>query len=140
MQAKFKDLAVLVVDDSPFITALVGEIFRRWGAKTVRTASHCDDAWRIVAGRAFDLIIVDWRIPPGDGLAFVRRLRNDEGPNRRVPVIMLIGYGEKPRVLEAREAGVNDFLVKPFSPKTIYHRVKAVLADPERIRHAADAA
>jgi len=134
---KFNTLSILVVDDSQFTSSLVVEIFRRWDAKVVYMASDGEAALRELANRALDLVIMDWNMGATNGLDLVRKLRGSAANrNRSVPVVMLTGHAEKHRVIEARDAGVNGFLVKPFAPKTLLRRVQQVLEDPDRMSRA----
>src|SRR4030095_10569665 len=78
-----------------------------------------------------DLVILDWEMPGLDGPGFTRMVRSpDTFPFPDVPIIMLTGHGERARVIEAMETGVNAFLLKPVSSKALRDRMIAVLARP----------
>ena len=78
-----------------------------------------------------DVLIVDWHMQPLDGLDFVRLVRTaSDSPNPYVPIIMLTGYTEYARVVEARDAGINEFLAKPISAKSLYLRFAAIIDNP----------
>jgi two-component system chemotaxis response regulator CheY len=73
---------------------------------------------------AFQLIIVDWNMPNMDGLAFVQQVR---GSDKRTPMIMCTTEAEKSRVLDALKAGVNNYVVKPFTPEALSEKVQQTL-------------
>jgi DNA-binding response OmpR family regulator len=78
-----------------------------------------------------DLILVDWVMAPIDGIEFVRMVRMAKDSfNPYVPIIMLTGYTEVRRVEEARDVGVNEFLAKPISAKSLYMRIAKIIREP----------
>ena len=75
--------------------------------------------------------IVDFQMAPMDGLEFTRELRNsDMSPNPSLPVIMMTGHADQARVIQARDAGVNEFLVKPVTAKGVLDRLNAAMFKP----------
>ncbi len=78
-----------------------------------------------------DLVFCDWVMEPLDGLEFVRLVRTaKDSPNVFVPIVMLTGHTQISRVIEARDSGINEFLAKPISPKSIYLRILEVINKP----------
>jgi DNA-binding response OmpR family regulator len=78
-----------------------------------------------------DIVILDWNMPGLDGPAFVRMVRSPQTfPMPDIPIIMLTGHGERAKVIEAVEIGVNEFLLKPVSTKSLRDRLAAVLLNP----------
>jgi CheY-like chemotaxis protein len=78
-----------------------------------------------------DVAIVDFRMDPMDGVTFTERVRRDPGSkNPFLPIIMLTGYAEKGRVLEARDAGVTEMMTKPVTAKALVARLNAVILNP----------
>jgi two-component system chemotaxis response regulator CheY len=78
-----------------------------------------------------DIVILDWEMPGLDGAGSVRMVRSPETfPYPDVPIIMLTGHGERSRVIEAVQIGINEFLLKPVSSKALRDRLMAVLTDP----------
>ena len=121
----------LVVDDNKHMRALVKKILHALGSKAVHEASDGADAFRELRHFPADIIICDWNMSPLDGLDFVRLVRTGkDSPNPFVPIIMLTGHTEMSRVVEAREAGVNEFLAKPISAKGLFTRVRSVIEKP----------
>jgi DNA-binding response OmpR family regulator len=86
-----------------------------------------------------DIVILDWEMPGLDGPGFVRMVRSpDTFPLPDVPIIMLTGHGERSRVIEAINIGVNEFLLKPVSSKSLLDRLISVLAKPRQIIQSGD--
>ncbi len=78
-----------------------------------------------------DIIIVDWEMPGIDGVEFTQLVRNaSDSPNPFVPIIFLTSYSDKRHVIEARDAGVTEFLAKPVSAKAIYSRMMSIINKP----------
>jgi DNA-binding response OmpR family regulator len=76
---------------------------------------------------------------PMDGISFTRKIRNDpRSPNSYVPVILMTGFSEKRRVLQARDAGVTEFLVKPFNARDLYKRIAQVIERPRQFVRSDD--
>ena len=124
-------LNVLVVDDSPHMRALVKAVLFSLGCKTVAEAEDAIVAEALLLEFPADLVICDWNMPTMDGLSFVRRLRTgEESRNPYVPVIMMTGHTQRDRVFLARDVGVNEFLAKPISAKSLYQRIRAIIERP----------
>ncbi|GAB3444539.1 response regulator [Insolitispirillum peregrinum] len=124
-------LNFLVVDDNKHMRALVKTILHALGSKNVHEAADGADAFKELRHFPADIIICDWNMSPLDGLDFVRLVRTGkDSPNPFVPIIMLTGHTEMHRVIEARDAGVHEFLAKPISAKGLYSRVKSIIERP----------
>lgn len=121
-------LNFLIVDDNKHMCVLVKTILNAFGVRNVVEAVDGADAFKALKQFPADIIICDWVMQPLDGLDFVRLVRTGkDSPNPYVPVIMLTGHTEMHRVVEAREAGVSEFLAKPVSPKKLYARIRSVI-------------
>jgi len=78
-----------------------------------------------------DMIITDWRMSPMDGINFIKYLRtHEDSPNRFIPIIMLTGNVEREHVETARDVGINEFVIKPFSAKTLCDRITLLIDNP----------
>ena len=103
------------------------------GVKNTRQAGDAAKAFQELKHFSPDVIIVDWHMEPLDGLDFVRLVRTaKDSPNPYVPIIMLSGYTEYLRITEARDAGINEFLAKPISAKSVYQRITAIIDNPRQ--------
>ncbi|HYH49306.1 MAG TPA: response regulator transcription factor [Acidimicrobiia bacterium] len=124
---------VLVVDDEPKIVDVVREYLEHAGF-SVRTAGDGPAALERARALAPDLIVLDLGLPGLDGLDVARQLRGSS----RVPVIILTARGEEVDRIIGLELGADDYLVKPFSPRELVARVRAVLRRVEERETAAD--
>lgn len=130
-------LNFLIVDDNKHMRALVKSILHALGSKNTMEASDGADAFKELRHYPADIIICDWNMSPLDGLDFVRLVRTGkDSPNPFVPIIMLTGHTEMNRVVEARDAGVHEFLAKPISAKKLYSRIRSIIEHPREFIRA----
>src|SRR5580704_10101099 len=131
MGYNFDRLRVLVVDDNLHIRTLVSAVLRAFGVTTVFEAASGEEAWTILTEHRCDLIFLDWVMDGMNGLEFSEKIRTaPDSPNRFVPIVMISGHTSPERVQAARGAGVNEFLAKPVSSKSILARVISVIENP----------
>jgi len=116
---------VLVVEDEPQIQELVAVNLEHVGHRVLRAGS-AEEAERAIRDELPDVVVLDWMLPGESGLAFARRLRADER-TRELPILMLTARAMEQDKLSGLEAGADDYLTKPFSPKELAARIKAVL-------------
>jgi two-component system phosphate regulon response regulator PhoB len=116
---------ILVVEDEPAIQELIALNLEHAGHHVVR-ARDAEQAGDLVRHALPDLIVLDWMLPGQSGLAFARTLRQDDR-TKGVPVIMLTARGQELDKVAGLEAGADDYVTKPFSPKELLARIKAVL-------------
>jgi two-component system phosphate regulon response regulator PhoB len=116
---------VLVVEDEPQIQELVAVNLEHSGHKVLRAAS-AEEAETAIRNALPDVLVLDWMLPGESGLAFARRLRADER-TRELPILMLTARAMEQDKLAGLEVGADDYLTKPFSPKELAARIKAVL-------------
>lgn len=115
---------ILIVDDEPSIRDMVAFAVRRSGWEPVH-AADAQAAELAIAEKIPDLILLDWMLPGLSGLEYARRLRRDQ-LTREIPIIMLTAKGEEADRVGGLEAGVDDYVVKPFSTRELMARIKAV--------------
>ncbi len=131
IRADLSGVGILIVDDSAFICRLLTTMLRGFGAQRIHQAATCAEAVYEIQERLPDIVFVDWELGEGEnGLSVVRFIRSDRSPDPFVPIVMITSYTGRHRVVEARDAGVNMILAKPFSPQTVYARLLAVIAKP----------
>lgn len=121
--------SVLVVDDEPKIVEVVGDYLRSAGF-SVTTAADGEGAVASARARPPDLVLLDLGLPGLDGLDVARELRRASP----VPIIMLTARGEEADRVLGLELGADDYLVKPFSPRELLARVRAVLRRTEGLQ------
>ncbi|NLJ51221.1 MAG: phosphate regulon transcriptional regulatory protein PhoB [Alcaligenaceae bacterium] len=116
---------ILVVEDEPAIQELIAVNLSFAGHKVLR-ADDAEQARILIDAELPDLILLDWMLPGLSGLQMARQLRNDDR-TKEVPIIMLTAKGEESDKVEGLESGADDYITKPFSPKELMARIKAVL-------------
>jgi DNA-binding response OmpR family regulator len=122
---------LLLIDDDTRLTAMVGDYLRRSGLEVDVAASIAEGRERIGQG-GYEALVLDLMLPDGDGLDLTRELRAD-ARTRRLPLLMLTARGEPMDRIVGLEIGADDYLPKPFEPRELLARVKALLrrAAPE---------
>ena len=116
---------ILIVDDEPSIRDMVAFALRKGDYAPVH-AGDAREAQAAIADRVPDLILLDWMLPGTSGLELARRWRR-EPLTREVPIIMLTARGEENDRVGGLEAGVDDYVVKPFSARELLARIRAVM-------------
>lgn len=116
---------VLIVEDEPDIRGLLAFHLEREGYQVVKSSTGAD-ALRQVRARPPDLVLLDLMLPEMDGLEVCRRLRQDPA-TAPLPIVMLTAKGEEVDRVLGLELGADDYIVKPFSPKEVVARIRAVL-------------
>ena len=123
-----ESVSALILDDNAHMRGLLRVILTSFGLRRNEEAADCNEAVALVAGGDLDIAFVDFKLGGLDGIEFCKRIRNDpESPNRYLPLIMITAYSERGRVLEAINAGVDEFLVKPVRAVDVANRVNAVV-------------
>jgi two-component system phosphate regulon response regulator PhoB len=116
---------VLVVEDEPQIQELVAVNLEHVGHRVLRAGS-AEEAESAIRAELPDVVVLDWMLPGESGLSFARRLRAAER-TRDLPILMLTARAMEHDKLSGLDAGADDYLTKPFSPKELAARIKAVL-------------
>jgi two-component system phosphate regulon response regulator PhoB len=116
---------ILVVEDEPAIQELIAVNLSFAGHQVLR-AADAEQAQALIRAELPDLILLDWMLPGASGITLARALRSDDR-TRHVPIIMLTAKGAEHDKVDGLEAGADDYITKPFSPKELMARIKAVL-------------
>ena len=116
---------ILVVEDEPAIQELIALSLEHAGHR-VQIARDAETAAQRVRDALPDLILLDWMLPGQSGVAFARALRRDER-SKQVPIIMLTARAQEQDKIAGLESGADDYITKPFSPRELLARIKAVL-------------
>ncbi len=123
-----ESVSALILDDNAHMRGLVRVILASFGMRRIEEASDTNQAIGHVAGGDIDIAFVDFKLSGLDGLDFCKRIRLDpHSPNRYLPIIMITAYSERKRVIDAINAGVDEFLVKPIRAVDVANRVNAVI-------------
>lgn len=133
MSYQFKNITVLIVESTRAMFDLTRSVLQTFGVNQVYSAYNAEEGFETFCRVNPDLIIIDWLEDPKNGLELTRRIRADKkSPNPFVPIILMTGYSQKKRVLQARDSGITEFLVKPFTAKALYQKIEQLI---ERPRH-----
>ncbi|MEC7077480.1 MAG: response regulator, partial [Pseudomonadota bacterium] len=116
---------LLIIEDEPDLRELLSFTLSREGYD-VMEAETAETALQMLDSKLPDLAIVDWMLPGMDGIELVKRLRRDD-VTEDLPIIMLTARGEEPDKLKSFDVGIDDYITKPFSPRELLARIKALL-------------
>lgn len=123
-----ESVSALILDDNAHMRGLVRVILASFGVRYIEEACDTNEAMGHVAGGDVDIAFVDFKLGGLDGLDFCKRIRLDpNSPNRYLPIIMITAYSERGRVIDAINAGVDEFLVKPVRAVDVANRVNAII-------------
>ena len=119
-------MKVLVLDDSNTMLRIITNTLARLGHKDIVTAEDGLQGLEKFKDDKFDIILTDWNMPNMDGLAFVKAVRklNDD-----IPIVMITTEGGKAEVITALKAGVNNYVVKPFTAQVLKEKLKIILGE-----------
>lgn len=124
-------IQVLVMDDDVQMGKVIRDMLDAIGFDRISTARDGSAGIKIMQQKNIDLVLTDWRMEPMNGISFATFIRTSpDSPNRYIPIIMMTGQGEKEDVEVARDAGINEFLVKPFTVKSLMERIITVIEKP----------
>ncbi len=116
---------VLIVDDESAIREMIAVALEMAGYNYIE-ASNCKDAHASIIDSKPDMILLDWMLPGTSGLEFTRRLKRDD-LTKEIPIILLTAKGEEDNKIQGLDSGADDYITKPFSPRELVSRLKAVL-------------
>lgn len=113
--------------------SLTTSILSMFGFKNIHGVKSVDEGYKLFCQYKHDLVITDWLMEPYDGLDLIRMIRKDpSSPNQFVPIILMTGYSDQPRVESARDTGVTEFLMKPYSARDMYARIVQIIEKPRQ--------
>jgi len=116
---------ILIVDDEAPIREMIAVALEMAGYECLE-AANSQEALAIIVDRQPDLLLLDWMLPGSSGIELARRLKRDE-LTAEIPIIMLTAKGEEDNKIQGLEVGADDYITKPFSPRELVARLKAVL-------------
>ena len=117
--------AILVVEDDARVRTLIRTVLIGFGVQEICGGLDGTEGLDVLKSHSPDIIITDWDMAPMDGLTFVKNVRQQ---GIKTPIIMVTTESEKARVIEAIKAGVNNYVVKPFTPEQLSERVNETMA------------
>jgi two-component system chemotaxis response regulator CheY len=122
-----KAMRVLIVDDYNTMLRIMRNLLRQLDVNNVEEANNGDDALRMLNRERFDLVISDWNMQPMTGLELLRQVRTTE-KLKRIPFIMVTAESKTEHVIAAKQAGVSNYIVKPFNAETLRAKITSVFA------------
>ncbi|MCP5325953.1 MAG: phosphate regulon transcriptional regulator PhoB [Oceanospirillaceae bacterium] len=116
---------ILIVDDEAAIREMIAIALEMAGYQCIE-ASNTQDAYSLIVDEQPSMVLLDWMLPGTSGIEFARRIKRDDR-TAEIPIIMLTAKGEEDNKIIGLEAGADDYITKPFSPRELVARLKAVL-------------
>ena len=127
------DLAmkILVVDDFSTMRRIVKNVLRQLGYQNIEEAENGDQAFNLLQGGDFEFVVCDWNMPVMNGLELLIKLRSD-ARLKTLPFLMVTAEAEKEKVIAAVKAGVNNYVVKPFTLEIMREKIGKIFDKIEK--------
>jgi two-component system chemotaxis response regulator CheY len=123
-----KKMPILIVDDYKTMLRIIGNLLKQLGFDNVDEAADGTEALAKLRAKPYGLVISDWNMQPMTGYDLLKEVRADENLNK-TPFIMVTAESKTENVIAAKQAGVNNYIVKPFNAQTLKTKLTAVLGD-----------
>lgn len=123
-----KNMNILIVDDYKTMLRILRNLLRQLGFSNIDDATDGGMALQKLRGTDFGLVISDWNMEPMTGIELLREVRGDE-KLKHLPFIMITAESKTENVVAAKEAGVSNYIVKPFNAETLKAKIASVLGD-----------
>ena len=124
-----RDTRVLVVDDFESMRRIVRQLLHDMGSRDITLADAGSTALAMLRQGSFGLLVTDWHMPQMDGIDLVRAVRADPRLHP-IPILMVSAQATREQIVEAVNAGVNDYVVKPFTPQTLQAKIAKLFEPP----------
>lgn len=118
-------MKILIVDDFPTMRRIIRNLFKQLGFENIEEAEDGAHAFSKLKGGGFEFLCSDWNMPNMDGLELLKKVRSD-GEMQKMPVLMVTAESEKEKVIEAIKAGVNNYIVKPFTAEVLKDKLDKI--------------
>ncbi len=123
------NMNVLIVDDYATMLRIIKNLLKQLGFNNIEEASDGTEAYEKLSQKEYGLVISDWNMEPMTGFEFLKKVRASDKPYKTVPFIMVTAESKTENVIAAKQAGVNNYIVKPFNAETLRGKISAVLGD-----------
>ena len=120
-------LRILVVDDFATMRRIIRNLLQDLGFSNIAEADDGNTAWPMLQNGSYDLLITDWNMPGMPGLDLLKAVRAD-ARLAKLPVLMLTAEAKREQIVEAAHAGVNGYVIKPFTAETLKAKLEKILA------------
>jgi DNA-binding response OmpR family regulator len=132
-QGSFERIRVLILEDNAHMSTILRTILQGFGVREIVETRDAADAFETMRNANPDLALVDYMLGDVDGLEFTRLTRTaSDSPNKYLPIVMVSGHTDRSRIMEAINAGVNEYLAKPVRPVDLYNRLVSLIERPRR--------
>jgi len=121
-----KKMSILVVDDYQTMLRILSNLLKQLGFTNVQQAQDGGEALRLLKSNKVDFIISDWNMEPMTGIELLREVRGDDSL-KHIPFIMVTAESKTENVITAQQAGVSNYIVKPFNAETLRGKMESVL-------------
>ena len=128
-----KNMRILVVDDFSTMRRIVKNLLADLGFTNVAEADDGNTAWPMLEAGGFDFVVTDWNMPGMTGIDLLRKIRADARIGK-TPVLMVTAEAQRDQIIEAAQAGVNGYIIKPFTAQTLQEKLAKIF---ERLGAAA---
>ncbi len=126
-----KNMRILVVDDFATMRRIIKNLLGELGYNNLDEADDGKTAWPIMQTGEVDFLVTDWNMPGMTGLELVKAVRSD--PNlKSTPILMVTAEAKKSQIVEAAQAGINGYVVKPFTAGTLNEKIDRIFARIEQ--------
>lgn len=124
-----KNMNVLIVDDYNTMLGIIKNLLKQLGFNNVDEATDGSMALEKIKNKSYGLVISDWNMEPMSGLELLKQIRGSNDNYSKVPFIMVTAESKTENVIMAKQAGVNNYIVKPFNAETLKTKISAVLGE-----------
>lgn len=124
-----KNMNILIVDDYNTMLRIIKNLLKQLGFNNVDEATDGAMALEKIKNKTYGLVISDWNMEPMTGLELLKQVRSSNDNFKNVPFIMVTAESKTENVVAAKQAGVNNYIVKPFNAETLKMKMASVLGD-----------
>lgn len=122
-----RNIKILVVDDAPMIRRILKNLLKEMGFSHIDEAEDGMVALQKLRSQKYDFVITDWNMPNLTGIELVQEIRKD--PNlKHLPIMMVTAEAKKENIILALKSGVNNYIVKPFTPENVKAKIEAIFS------------
>lgn len=120
------EIKVLVVDDFPTMRRIVKNLLKQIGFENIDEAEDGVQALNKLKSGNYGLVVSDWNMPSMEGIDLLRNIRQEAEPLKNIPFLMVTAEAEKEKVIEAIKAGVDNYIVKPFTAEVLKEKLEKI--------------
>jgi len=120
-----KDMKILIVDDFSTMRRIIKNLLRDLGFTNTQEADDGQTAWPLLQTGNFDFLVTDWNMPGMDGLTLLKKVRADDKLST-LPILLVTAEAKREQIIEAAQAGVNGYVVKPFTAITLKEKIEKI--------------